>query len=390
MDCLSSGDHIVSIVALLLIALQALIPQTVIVSIDSSGIVNVSMDIDLVEGVNEIKLPIEPIVESIEVRIDNQSIVPIYSDGMLYVFALSNGSAHISYLANISIDEGVFRFAIESRSLIKLVLSNNVILLTVPENLVNFSYVNDKFVLYIYGPQTIEYIVKQIPTTTPTTITQITNTITETETKTQTTTTIIETKTETEVRISQSPTPTPSTTPLKTVTTPATQPKTATQPLQTYTITSTPTTTTSIPISTTPISTTQTTPYHITSPTTLSMTSTPISTSPMGGGALPWYTVLAIAIVIICLSALLLRRFTKHSSEHSSEGSESEYLSDLDRAILNKLAEKGGSALQSELQKELGVPKTTLWRHIRKLERLGFVDVVKEGPFNRVILKKKP
>jgi len=362
---------------LLLIALQALIPQTVVVSIDSSGIVSVDMDINLVEGVNEIKLPIEPVVESIEVRIDNQSTVPIYSDGTLYVFALGNVSAHISYLANISIDEGVFRFAIESHSLVKLVLSNNVVLLTVPENLVNFSYVDNKFVLYIYGPQTIEYIVKQISTTTPTTITKTTKTETETQT--------ITTTTETETRVSQSPTSTPLTTPSKTVTTPATQPTTTTTPM----------TTTSESISTTPISTTtQTTPYYLTSPSITSPTTTdvttPTPTPSITGDAIPWHVVLAIVIAAIGLVTLLLRRFAKHGSGHSSEGSSAEHLNDLDRAILNKLAEKGGSALQSELQKELGVPKTTLWRHIRKLERLGFVDVVKEGTFNRVILKRKP
>lgn len=380
---------------LLLIALQALIPQIVVVSIDSSGVVSVYMDIDLVEGVNEIRLPIEPVVESIEVRMGNQSIVPVYSDGILYVFAPSNGSARISYLANISIDEGVFRFVIESNSLIKLVLSSNVVLLTVPENLVNFSYVDNELVLYIYGPQIVEYIVKQRPTATPTTVTQTVTTITMTEARTQTKVTSIETETETRVRVPRSPTPTPSTTPLKIVTTPTTYTKTATRSPRTYTATSTPTITTSVLTSVVPISTTQTTPYHraspsTPSPTTLSTTGTPSPTSLVSSGAIPWYTVLAIVIVVIGLGASLLRRFSKHGGGHSSGSSGSEYLSDLDKAILNKLAEKGGSALQSELQKELGVPKTTLWRHIRKLERLGFVDVVKEGTFNRVILKRKP
>lgn len=65
-------------------------------------------------------------------------------------------------------------------------------------------------------------------------------------------------------------------------------------------------------------------------------------------------------------------------------------LSDLDVAILKCLEKRGGYALQSELQKDLPtVPRTTLWRHVKKLESLGYVKIEKVGQQNRVVMVKR-
>jgi len=57
--------------------------------------------------------------------------------------------------------------------------------------------------------------------------------------------------------------------------------------------------------------------------------------------------------------------------------------------IIKTLEKKGGSAFQSELQRAIPIPKTTLWRHIKKLERMGIVRIEKVGNQNRVVLVKK-
>jgi len=44
--------------------------------------------------------------------------------------------------------------------------------------------------------------------------------------------------------------------------------------------------------------------------------------------------------------------------------------------------------LASRLLAELGLPKTTLWRRVKRLERLGYLQIVKEGAFNKLILIK--
>ena len=52
-------------------------------------------------------------------------------------------------------------------------------------------------------------------------------------------------------------------------------------------------------------------------------------------------------------------------------------LDDTDLAILGKLLEKGGSEYQSTIQRELGLPKTTMWRRAKRLEQLGYIEVEK-------------
>ncbi|MEM4896228.1 MAG: winged helix-turn-helix transcriptional regulator, partial [Ignisphaera sp.] len=66
-----------------------------------------------------------------------------------------------------------------------------------------------------------------------------------------------------------------------------------------------------------------------------------------------------------------------------------EMLNDVDIAIIKILGAKGGSALQTELQNSVNVPKTTLWRHIKKLEKFGIIRVEKVGLQNRIVLIKK-
>ncbi|MEZ0290751.1 MAG: winged helix-turn-helix transcriptional regulator [Sulfolobales archaeon] len=72
------------------------------------------------------------------------------------------------------------------------------------------------------------------------------------------------------------------------------------------------------------------------------------------------------------------------------ERSISLYLDDIDRKIIEVLDVRGGSIFQSELQDILRIPKTTLWRHVKRLERLGIVRVEKIGIQNKITLIKKP
>jgi len=93
------------------------------------------------------------------------------------------------------------------------------------------------------------------------------------------------------------------------------------------------------------------------------------------------YIVAAVALAIVLAVALLLHLRSRKLPP--------EELDDIDRAIIKALEKRGGSAMQSELQKELAIPKTTLWRHVRRLERAGILRVEKVGQQNRVVLAKK-
>jgi len=94
-----------------------------------------------------------------------------------------------------------------------------------------------------------------------------------------------------------------------------------------------------------------------------------------------YIVVVAVALAIVLVVALLL-----HSRSRKLSSGE---LDDIDRAIIKALEKRGGAAMQSELQKELAIPKTTLWRHVRRLERAGILRVEKVGQQNRVVLAKK-
>ncbi len=95
------------------------------------------------------------------------------------------------------------------------------------------------------------------------------------------------------------------------------------------------------------------------------------------------FIVIALAIVIALSLYIYFIRF------RGGKGKELELLNEVDLAILRALEKRGGSALQSELQKDVAIPRTTLWRHVRKLEKLGYVRIEKVGLQNRVVLVKK-
>ena len=61
-----------------------------------------------------------------------------------------------------------------------------------------------------------------------------------------------------------------------------------------------------------------------------------------------------------------------------------------DVQVLNFIREKGGRALELEIRTRFALPKTSAWRQIKRLERLGHVRVTKVGSQNQIeILSEK-
>jgi len=100
--------------------------------------------------------------------------------------------------------------------------------------------------------------------------------------------------------------------------------------------------------------------------------------SQQGGAAQPLYLIAAGVVVAAAAAAsvLVLRR-RKLPAENLSEE---------DAAILRALDSLGGEAFQSDIRRLVDMPTTTLWRHIKKLERLGYVTVEKRYGRNYVKL----
>jgi uncharacterized membrane protein len=60
-----------------------------------------------------------------------------------------------------------------------------------------------------------------------------------------------------------------------------------------------------------------------------------------------------------------------------------------DQDVLDYLVEKGGKAFEAEIRERFpDMPRTSLWRLVRRLERLEIVEVKKIGLENQVALKK--
>ncbi len=59
-----------------------------------------------------------------------------------------------------------------------------------------------------------------------------------------------------------------------------------------------------------------------------------------------------------------------------------------DKKIVEFISEKGGQVFESELRKKFVQPRTTMWRAVKRLERLGVIEITKKDLQNLVILKK--
>ena len=61
-----------------------------------------------------------------------------------------------------------------------------------------------------------------------------------------------------------------------------------------------------------------------------------------------------------------------------------------DKEVLRFLAEAGGEAFEAELRSHFNLPKTSMWRMVRRLQREGLVGVKKVGGQNLVYIREEP
>ena len=59
-----------------------------------------------------------------------------------------------------------------------------------------------------------------------------------------------------------------------------------------------------------------------------------------------------------------------------------------DKEIIKFISDNGGQVLESELRKKFLQPRTTMWRAVKRLERLGVIEIDKKDLQNLVKLKK--
>ena len=63
-------------------------------------------------------------------------------------------------------------------------------------------------------------------------------------------------------------------------------------------------------------------------------------------------------------------------------------MSEDDNKIVKFISENNGQVFESELRKKFLQPRTTMWRAVKRLERLGVIEINKKDMQNLVSLKK--
>jgi uncharacterized membrane protein len=90
-----------------------------------------------------------------------------------------------------------------------------------------------------------------------------------------------------------------------------------------------------------------------------------------------FYIIILLIIIAIIVIIFLLKRRRETMSE---------YLTEEEEAIMNILKKRDG-IYQSELIEILNLPKTTVWRHLKRLERMGKIKIIRKENKNYIILK---
>jgi uncharacterized membrane protein len=120
---------------------------------------------------------------------------------------------------------------------------------------------------------------------------------------------------------------------------------------------------------------------------------------------IPTFTLIGISIISVTVVIIMIKRKQTKSlpviqTENTFEP-ETDVVSDIetifnlrpdmrddDKKIVKFISENGGQVLESDLRKKFLQPRTTMWRAVKRLERLGVVETSKKDLQNLVRLKK--
>jgi len=255
--------------------------STAMITIDVNGVVYGTVSGEVLGSLNEISLPTFPIPASVEVYVNDTMIPAIVVNNTVYVPARGKSSFTIKYVSNTTVSNGVFKVDIVAKDTITMIIAPNVVLLSMPEKIINTYYLDDNLAFVFEGPATIEYTIKEAPPT-------------ENE------------------------------------------------------------------------------------------------APPIMPSYLDLRSLIVIAAILIGTGILIyFYRYRRRSKLELDEYAMRE-LDEVDMSIIDALKSTSSKTMyQSDLQRVLRLPKTTLWRHIRRLERLGYVEIVKDNRRNKIILKKE-
>jgi uncharacterized membrane protein len=102
------------------------------------------------------------------------------------------------------------------------------------------------------------------------------------------------------------------------------------------------------------------------------------------------YLIVAVVIVVVAIVIVALFLMRKRKINVKKTLSKNPTLSKDDKAVIEFLAEKEGKAFEAEIRQRFpDMPRTSIWRLVRRLEGLEVVEIKRIGLENQVILIKK-
>jgi len=127
--------------------------------IDQDGVSRVHLMINVSNGLNVVRLPIKPVASTIEIISNNQSLQYMLERDVLYITSYTNTSAIVNYVADLSIDKGVFILNITYPDVVRLEYSSNIFLLTIPREVINYIKTQNTTIIDFMGPEVINYTI---------------------------------------------------------------------------------------------------------------------------------------------------------------------------------------------------------------------------------------
>ena len=245
--------------------------------ISSEGVPKIVLN-GTVEGTLEkIPLPADPLPASVALYIDGELIAPIVVNRSVVITSNPGSRFSISYIPSTNVESGIISFIYQSDYDTEIYIDRNIVLLSLPANILDSKYEDNTLVIKFNGKYNIRYTVKEGAVTPP-----------------------------------------------------------------------------------------------------------PPETDRFYTDILPVLVVIAGGGALAAFFVVRMRSRRSKAEEYVVE----ELIDETDKLIMDRLKEHGGELYQSEIMRILGIPKTTLWRHLRRLEVLGFITIKKEYKKNRVILKR--
>jgi uncharacterized membrane protein len=91
------------------------------------------------------------------------------------------------------------------------------------------------------------------------------------------------------------------------------------------------------------------------------------------------------AVLLVAAAAIVAFWFLRRRSAPDLPTTE---LRPDDIQVLNYITEKGGKVFEPEIRTRFVLPKTSAWRQIKRLERLGYIKITKVCSQNQVEIIK--